>query len=243
LFSSITKVINIKLSLLPASRKNITNSNKTVKTNMNPFNDNLHLLKEIFGEKEVEKKETRLREIFEKTENKWKENTVELGFKKIKYLLICEAPPYSETGDPIYFYNQINSSFHTRIWKAVYPNIKKPSEKEDAFKMLVEKGFLLIDTTPFAMKYDSKHRKKSAYKEIIKNNIPYLINKLENNFEIDTNLKIAFGFKLNAKQFISVTNGKLKLKDLELNFNEHNIATDGSGFTNSNKPIHILSLN
>ena len=60
------------------------------------FDKNLFILEELFGKEEVSVKLDRLKYIFENTEEKWAENLKLLKNSEIRYLLICEAPPFSE---------------------------------------------------------------------------------------------------------------------------------------------------
>lgn len=206
-----------------------------------PFDQNLELLKQVFKPEQVEIKQERLREIYTKTEKDWKKHTIDLGLKKVKYLLICEAPPWSENIDPTYFYSQVQKGFPTKIWNAIYPNRTK-STGIQFYQDLADAGFLLVDNTPYAMKYNTPDRIKSGYSAILEDYLPHLISKIENNFEIHGDLKIAFGFKKNAHAFMEVTNGELMLHGKNYSFNHHNIAVDGSGFTNPKMLREIFDI-
>ena len=76
------------------------------------FDKNLFILEELFGKEEVSVKLDRLKYIFENTEEKWAENLKLLKNSEIRYLLICEAPPFSEIEPPKYFYNYHNKNFN-----------------------------------------------------------------------------------------------------------------------------------
>ena len=84
-----------------------------------------------------------------------------------------------------------------------------------------------------------KHRKKQAYKSLMKGCLEWILNKLNNkNLKFSEDLKIVFGFKINGEIFIEVTNGILQLNNGRiLNFDKNNIAYDGSGIPNTNALI------
>ncbi len=211
---------------------------------MKIFEDNLDLLKVLFDEKTVSDKVERLKIIHENSENSWRKNLDLYRGQEIKYILICEAPPYSETEIPVYFYNQVSSTFHRKIWKIFFGNEKMPSSLKETFEQLANKGFLLIDNFPYSMKFQSKDRRKRVYEKILENSLEWTINKLNHNkIKLAGDVKIAFGFKINALQFIKLTKGKVNLKNLMLEFDEKNIGTDGSGFPNSSKIYNIFFSN
>lgn len=90
--------------------------------------------------------------------------------KKIKYILVAEAPPTGNT----YFYN-FNHLYKTPYFNAVCKAFEIPIEKpltkeskEDALRELAKKGVILLDLFPFALNY-SKLRKKLLGSGITKN--------------------------------------------------------------------------
>lgn len=210
---------------------------------MNVFDKNIFLLEEIFAKSFNDTELDLLRDVFLTTERDWKRQTIERGLKKIKFLLICEAPPFSENKPYKYFYTESNSSFHTRIWKIFFPNTNKPNNSDAVYQLLCENGFLLIDSIPFAMTYSSKHRKKTAYNKLINNSLHWWKTKLNDNFEFDNSTKIAFGFKLNAQSIIKESNNILNIKNNNYYVNKFNIGADGSGMTNSELIADIFDVN
>jgi hypothetical protein len=200
------------------------------------FYQNLPLLENIFGKTEVANKTTRLMEIFQSTETSWEKNLDRLADKKVQNILIAEAAPWSDSGEIHFFYNQIESSYHQRIWRAFFPFAPIPSENDTAFNMLADKNFLLIDTIPFSMSY-SGLRNHSDYFGIIANSIDWWTEKLKSDkITFTEKVKVAFAFKVNGLSVIRATGGQLKLKDGQIiKLNEKNIAADGSGYTNSER--------
>lgn len=207
------------------------------------FNQNLQRLENIFGEIEVANKTKRLREIFQSTEASWQRNLERLSDKKVENILIGEAAPWSESGAPRFFYNQIESSYHQRIWRAFFPYTSIPTDNDKAFNMLADKKFLLIDTLPFSMSYKGK-RNHSDYYGIIANSLEWWTEKLNSDkITFAEKVNVAFAFKVNGISIIKATGGLLKLKDGQvIKLTDKIIAADGSGYTNSEKLRTIYLL-
>lgn len=198
------------------------------------FENNIYLLEGLLGKKEVSEKLDRFKFIFENTENSWIKNLERFGDQKIKYILICEAPPYSETEMPVFFYNQFDNKFNRTIWKVFFPNQKFPNNSEEYYQKLADCGFLLIDNLPFSANYASK-RKNKAYKNLLRNSLDLFFKILNNEkIRIAEGAKFAFGFKVNAEKFIEITNGSIQLQSQQIFIlNKKQIAANGSGFPSS----------
>lgn len=208
------------------------------------YKNQIEILKELFGGEEVNSKLNRLNDIYRKTEEKWRENLKRLKGFPVKYLLIAEAPPWIEQGEVQYFYNNFYGSWCRRIWRAFFQENKQPSADE-CLEMLAKKGFLLIDTLPFAMKYTSPKRKKPTYKKLIAKCLEdFFMKKVhDQSIRYAENVKIAFAFKLNAEAVIEALPKKLKLPESqEITIDKSLIASDRSGFTNSTKLRDIFDL-
>ena len=112
----------------------------------------------------------------------------------IKYILIGEAPPFSED-DVAYVYNPASKNTHwqTRILKAFGIDEKS---KEDAFAKLREEGFLLIDLFPYPAKFNKVHGRK-AYKELIDLSVEHYLPKLLQLLDdkLNKDVKVAFALK------------------------------------------------
>ena len=112
----------------------------------------------------------------------------------IKYILIGEAPPFSED-DVAYVYNPASKNTHwqTRILKAFGIDEKS---KEDAFAKLREEGFLLIDLFPYPAKFNKVHGRK-AYKELIDLSVEHYLPKLLQLLDdkLNKDVKVAFAMK------------------------------------------------
>jgi len=143
------------------------------------FTNQIEILKALFrlrGEELITESLKRMEQIFQTTERKWRCNLNRL--KKVKYLLIAEAPPWSEDGEIRYFYNTFQPPLVNRIWHAFFPSKILPQSIDIALTALGEQGFLLIDTLPFSMKYSSQFRKKPLYKKLIKECLPFFMKKI-----------------------------------------------------------------
>lgn len=113
----------------------------------------------------------RLDHIFIESEHKWEANLKRFGSKRVKYLLIGEAPPWSPSGEVRYFYNTFSPPLNARVWKTFHRS-PIPEHKEAALDGLADVGFLLVDSLPFAIKYTSRMRNSPSYKELVKRCAP-----------------------------------------------------------------------
>lgn len=179
---------------------------------------------------------------FKICEERWDFNlNTRLIGRKIKYILIAEAPPWSPPGHEInYFYNNFAGSWCTRIYHTFFPKQKVPIFRMDALDKLAEKNFLFIDSLPFALNYSGKRNTK-AYKELIRTCKDWWINKIKS-IKFDENLKIAFAFKVNGRLIVDVLNGRLSLTNRTIDINVNLIATDKSNYTSSDKLRNIYNL-
>jgi len=181
------------------------------------FNEYLNLLTDKL---KIEEKEeptyswtiSQLRHIFDKTENAWVKNLKNYK-SEIKYLLICEAPPWSMT-NPKYFYLQPQGQLFDTVWKTFFNSQKRNTP----YKCLAKVGFLLIDSLPFSINYKTKHRKSDDYFKLIKACLPWWINKLNNSgLTFSKDMEIALGYYWNGKQVINASGGNLTIYDNKYN--------------------------
>lgn len=112
---------------------------------------------------------------------------------KIKYLLVAETPPKSDS-DRFFYFEDVNEqdSLFLETIKVLYPSeikILKPKEIRKVKKIFLEKfkkdGFYLIDSldTPFEAKY--KKKKKIKLLMLGQNE---LLNKIKNLSDCETNV-------------------------------------------------------
>jgi hypothetical protein len=183
--------------------------------------EGLELLKRLFGSEYVDNKIDIIELIYHASEKYWEKNLeyiIKNGIK-IKFLLVCEAPPLSECNDDEdvkYFYNPGNisvpQSYLEAVFNVFYPEEREVrarytiQEKQSKLNRIAEKGFLLIDSLPFAMNYSEKMKRSTVtYKKLVKAcAASYLCDKLKNP-EIpwdNKGVKIAFSVWLNAREVI-----------------------------------------
>jgi len=231
------------------------------------FGNELQILKDLFGNEFIETRLKTLNKIFEASESYWNKNLKYIFEKniKIKYLLICEAPPYCNIRakeEVKYFYNPDNTSVPQSYLEAVfntfYPHLRRyraqytAEEKQIKLNKIADKGFLLIDSLPFAMNYSDPNniRDNEAYKKLIKScTESYLIKKLtKSNIPWKGKVKIAFSVYRNGREVIKNWPSNLPLKNT-INPEERDrapfehIAVNGSWNLNENDLGRIFQMN
>lgn len=192
-------------------------------------------LRALFGDAEVDKKCKRLLEIYSATEEAWNYN-LENRLKEVKYILVAEAPPWPEkpkTQENLnieYFYgantckkhpklfNENKRNWLTTVWRAFNDELGNKDGKktnEEMLKDLGSRGFLLIDTLPFAMDYSSKieidkkkklPRKTEMYENLVLSCKDLLIEHLNKIYDkhvyFSPDVKVAFALKLNKNAVV-----------------------------------------
>lgn len=194
----------------------------------------IDILRQLFPPAEVDEHFHLLERIYFATEELWGQYLP----AEVKYLLIAEAPPFRPI-DPVdgvvYFYNQ---RAHSRtLLRALSAAFNAPAHQEDGTDQtllyLKEKGFLLIDSLPFAMDYTRK-RKNRKYKELVKVCVGSYLTKKLKNVRCSGDVKVAFAFKKNAEAVISAcTNQHLPV--LGIGVTEAQIAVNLANYTCSQK--------
>jgi hypothetical protein len=206
----------------------------------------IQALRNLFGKDVVEMKFDRLDEIFVESERCWKENLESFDKTTIRYLLLAEAPPWRETGEEIsYFYRnfeQRKAKFLRRaVWKCLFG--EKPIDYKDGLLMLAEKGFLLVDALPFAMKYTTIIRRKPAYRELVQASNAFMVSKLsDKSLNWDEDVKLALAFKLFGLAAIDTLRTITLPTTQQITLDRTLIAADGSGYTSAGKLRRIFGV-
>ena len=190
------------------------------------FDQNLDLLIKSISKSDIkdpffEGMVMQLRYIYNVTEKAWYKNLERLknSDKEIKYLLICEAPPWSDS-DPHYFYINPQGQLFNTVRLTFFAD--KPCT--NPYTELATKRFLLIDSLPVSIKYNTKHRKSAEYLQLIELSKQWWIDKLNNSgLTFANDLKIAFGYYWNGKRIIEESRGKIKIKKHEYDISCINI--------------------
>jgi len=187
------------------------------------FSVNLTELKKLFPQLKTDDI-IKIKKLFNDSEAYWNTNLSRLNKIEIKYLLICEAPPSSGN----YFYKNAGDYLFKQVWKCFFGNQPICTNPNNAYQCLANIGFLLIDTLQYPVTY-KKLRKKPAYLNLIQSYHPIWVNKLNTNFTFSSDLRIAFGFKLNSHAVISASGGSVTLGGIPRPLTPNLIAATGAG--------------
>lgn len=197
-------------------------------------------LENLLGSDGYRKQLPRLEEIFKFTELAWEHNIKRLQGKTIKYLLIAEAAPWTATGIPRYFYGSLKGPWVARILKTFFE--KRPNTDEEAWAMLANRGFLLVDTLPFALNY-TRIRNGPDYLKLLRESKDHFLKKLNHpNLCWAPDMKIAFAFKLNGSKVIDIYDKITLPNRCEIKLNEEMISADRSGYTNTQLLCNIWEI-
>ncbi len=216
---------------------------------MNYFDINLGLLERVIrGRRSIWGKLSdhivdHLYLLYSKTEEAWHNNIKRFDPEdKINYLLIGEAPPWGFSTRPFYFYLQPVGLFFNSVFNA-FQCTKNSKDRAKAYEYLAKKGFLLIDSLPYAFPYTTEQRKSQAYRELIAASVPWWQDKLnKSGLTFSTSLKVAFAYRTNGLILTEVLNNKLGNQSIELT--EENIAADPmSNYPTAAQIERIFSLN
>jgi len=198
------------------------------------FPDGFKSLKRLFGEPSILQKEDRLNEIHQICESAWERNVDRLRNTTIKYLLIGEAPPWTDGGTGVsYFYENLKGSWVNRILKVFFDPI--PISCDTCLNGLAENHFLLVDSLPFAMKYTTNKRMTQEYSKLIDCCSEYLTKKVNDpRLTWDNDPKAALAFHWNGLKLIEAFPNGIKLRNGKIiTLTENNIAVDKSNYTST----------
>lgn len=185
----------------------------------------------------------RLDQIFRVTESAWERNVVRLNRRPVQYLLIGEAAPWTQIGDQTrYFYETPSGPWVKRILKVFLKN--PSSDAETTLSNLADRGFLLIDTLPFALQYTSQIRRGPTYLKLLLASRDYFLGKLRHpDLRWSSNVKIALAFRLNGLRTIEAYADGIELQSgLRLPLDEKQIAADESNYTGTDKLRKLWAL-
>lgn len=212
------------------------------------YSDEYEEVIKLCNHNELKEKRDRLNTIYNQSENYWHAYLDLIHNKEIKYLLIAEAPPWSETGEVVYVLNPKSKarSLLSAISKAFFDdNIYKKIGVSETLKKLACNNFTIIDSLAFALPYKNKRNRKS-YKKLVELSCgSYLLRKInENNIKWDRDLKIAFSVKRNATLIIDKFSDGLFFEYLgkSLKVNDKNIAVNNAWYPDSNRLKKIFAL-
>jgi hypothetical protein len=210
------------------------------------FPKQIELLKRLFNSSMVDlvtPKLERLNEIFFVGEEAWKRNLGRLRKVAVQYVIFSEAAPWTKTGPVRHFYHTFDGDLSRKVWRAFF-DYPRPEDTELSLRRLADRGLLLIDSLPFAMKYTTKIRKSPIYGELIKGSAPLLVGKINDpRIRWARNVKGAFAYRLNGKMILETFPEGIRLPTNQLLLlNDNKIAADQSGYTNSERIREILEI-
>lgn len=190
----------------------------------------------------------RLNRIHNATEGFWRNQIKLKSDVDVKYLLIAEAPPWSEKGIVQYVYNPKSDS--RTFLKAVLDafGIEDANDKKGRIQLLEDlrqKGFLLCDSLPFAMNYSEKNkRNRKGYRELVSMTAcSYLQAKInESGIKWHKDLRIAFGVRLNARPLIGHLNGELTVGSRKYTINEDMVAVSKANYPHAGQLKTVFKL-
>ena len=192
----------------------------------------LALLSRLFGGSDITTRLRRLNQVSEYTEEKWLEYVAGIRARPVKYLLIAEAPP--ETVDELPAALLPDPECRPRtLMRAVSSAFFGCRSIDGAVKLaaLAERGFLMVDSIPFAVNYTS-HRSRVAYSQLVARTArTYMSAKLVlSSLSWSDDLRIAFSVRLNARCVMSALKDVLQLGGREFTLSEDMIATNASNY-------------
>lgn len=172
---------------------------------------------------------TRINKIYEECEDAWEKNLKRFNGNPIKYLLIGEAAPWPKDGAEVsYFYKKPEGRLLHQVLKAFFQDGPEPIPKKDErFKKLAERGFILIDSLPFAMPYTTRLRISKNYLYLLKSAKSYFYASKINKIKWCREVRIAFAFQWNGCQMIKALDRKLTVPNVgDIPLDESMIAID-----------------
>jgi hypothetical protein len=198
------------------------------------FPDELAILEQLFGRVRVQRSLPRLNEVSEYTERKWLEYVQRVPDGLINYLLIAEAPPETADDPPLYFLDPVARprTLMQEVSKAFFNDLAyKRLGAERTLTELARRGFLMVDSIPFAMKY-STHRSRRTYAQLVGLTAKsYMQMKLTSPSLLwSKDLRIAFSVPRNARCVIRALQHQLQLEGKSFALSEDMIAVDGSHY-------------
>jgi hypothetical protein len=211
----------------------------------NAFRNELSVLKKLFRLGTVQQNLQRLDEIYNYTEARWREYVEQLPDGLVRYLLIAEAPPWSETPAPPQ-YVLCPASRPRTVMRALRKAFSVPEQFDTstALKEFARQGLLIVDFVPFAMKYSRISRSGAKYKYLMRlASQSYLQKKLDlTSLSWSPHVRVAFSLQRNALAVIEGLSGELKLGGKRVAISAKVIAVNGAGYPDGDRLRSIWNL-
>jgi hypothetical protein len=197
----------------------------------------LPVLQELFADEAVLERLPRLKEIHGHAELCWRKYVEQICDRRINYLLIAEAPPWSPSGRQIqYVLDPLSRSrtLMSALRRAFPAAFELPADK--ALAEFARQGFLIVDSIPFSMEYTSNKRKSAKYQQLIDVTVKAIQDALRSSsLKWSPDLRVAFSVKLNAHAVIRALGGQLDLNGMALDLSETMIAVSKAGYPDAAK--------
>jgi hypothetical protein len=208
------------------------------------FRKEFSVLAELFSDTQVRENLPRLNEIHGCAEARWREYVEQLPNGRVNYLLIAEAPPWSGAGAPPQYV--LDPASHPRtLMRALRKafSIPKQYDASRALKEFAQRGLLILDSIPFAMKYSGK-RSRVRYDSLVQLTAQsYLQEKLDStSLSWSPCLRIAFSVHLNALAVMKALRHELSLGGRRFALSSKLIAVNGAGYPDGDKLRSIWGI-
>ena len=184
----------------------------------------------------------RLNAIYRHAEQSWNEFVVMLAGVEVRYLLIAEAPPWSEHGPPQFVLDPMSRPgvLLRALSKAFLGEKARSMNAKEIIVQLARRGFLLIDSIPFAMDYGSR-RSRSSYQRLIDQTVQtYLMTKMTiPQLVWSPEVRVALAFKRNGEAVTSALGGRIRIGGVDCPLGGYSVAADGSNYPSASKLCSI----
>lgn len=210
------------------------------------FSTEMQVLVGMFGRDQITKKLPRLNEIHQHTEAMWRDYLKRLQGRSVRYLLIAEAPPWSDSGVPQYVLDPKSRS--RTLMKALRGAFLSPasSRQLDGERALAEfaaQGLLVVDSIPFAMDY-LKSRSRLQYGTLVGLTVHSYLRKklLSSSLSFSAKMRIAFSVKKNAVVIMKALGPQLVLGKAKFVLIPEQIAVNDAGYPDAGKLRYFYGL-
>jgi hypothetical protein len=202
-------------------------------------------LEKLFGRQVIGRCLPRLNEIYEYTECLWLKYVEQLADTPVRYLLIAEAPPWSASGRP-HFVLDLASTPRTlmrALRMAFLGDQRSGASPEIVLQELASRGFLLVDSLPFSMKYSSRQRQSDSYRELVARSVASYLQEKLNFAELDfaPDLRVAFSVRLNAEAILQASS-VLCIRGRSIPLSRAMIATGSNNYPDAGRLRELFSL-
>lgn len=197
------------------------------------FGSGLELLRALVGAEAVNARLAQLNLIFDYTEKKWLEYLDQIPGRRVRYVLIAEAPPWSESNLPPYALDHLSKprTLIKALRGAFCRDTTTNPSPQQVLRKLADSHWLLLDSIPFSFKYTSRMRSEDAYRELVRSCVTHYLLAKANDSGItwSPDTRIAFSLTLNARAVLAAT-PVLRLGGMDFPLTEQMIAVNAANY-------------